>query len=1631
MNIQRERFTILRPLGSGGSAQVFLVEDHQRGGPTVALKVSHSQPYASEAAHREFSQLARLDHPNVVQVHDLDRLPDGRLALVVEYVQGEDLRCWSDRSREDDELLIPVLVQVCRAMSYLHNRGIVHGDIKPQNIIVSESTGGDAALVKLVDFGLASQVNGPPREGISGTLEFMAPEIKDGGPPSVASDLYSLGASLSSVLSPHSPLRDLALWLTADQPDQRPDSVALVIENLGQRTGVDRSLSREELLGPYFPTPPHVGREPELASLESASCGVTLLRGPEGIGKTSLLHELRTRALLAGRRCVLAGATTSGGPMQNMAAALGVDCAERGPEEGALERVVDAMVARITDLAEGQDPGLELLLVDDVTGEDRLCRRFLSRMASNPAVICCAAVDDSRWTAAQDELAARCDVLALSGLTAADLRSLLGGMLPEHDHRSAVVDEVLVATGGNPHLVVELIREAIESGQISPADERYDLDVELADLSSLARSRVAHLDLEVRARLTRLAYFIQGAPPTLVSVSDELARRGLVLESREEAMVRVASRWLREELLSGLTEEQRIAGHLAAAKELEPLANDSLPLARERAEQLALGGNNSEAASLFATVASEQAAAFDLASAAAGHQRCVDLCAPGTELQLQALSDMARVLRLSGDYEQAMEAHFKLIDLCGDRDEDRRLEAELDMAETLAARGNHPETQVVLQGLADQKNDNRDFQARIFCLWGRCLVMQGDYPAAEEKVRVALSADLPGGDRDEIGATLEHLLGLCRLMQGDDGGAMKRFSRALTIFGELDDLHGSARTINSQGIVRHRRGELASAAEAYEHCLNIARQVGDLQLETIYTLNLGTVAQQQYRLGEALKHYRVSLASAHRLCNERDIARISTNLGNLMMQLGQLDEASRLLEDALERSRRLGLKDLEAHALLFWAEVAAASHDWEQVHARAKASAAGFAEQGLAEGEAEAWLIRAHACLQTRDYSGALRGVRRAEGGYTTDSLAAVARFVEGSVHGTRPDAVDPARGRRCLKESLAAAERGGVRALPWRVYLALAGVSEDAVDRDYHLAKSEAALEDLLRRIPDRYREVFERVHVAPVRPPGHGASPPAIRAAGRGQDEGGLHELLRVNRELTRERRPERVLELIIDRAIDLTGAERGFVIIANQGKLSVEVARNIDQETLRRKSFKFSRSVAEQVVASAEPINTGDAMADNRFADNLSVHEMHLRSVLCVPLRMQARVLGALYLDNRFQQGAFLASHLTLLQAFADQAAIALFNARMVREAEQRNAELAETKAQVDTLNKQLQVTVTDQVQRIEAMTATLGSEQEILVRRYQASNLVGRGKAMCEIFRLIDRVANADVPVLIQGETGTGKEVAAKAIHYNSSRRGGPFISINCAAIPATLLESELFGHARGAFTGAVRDKPGLFEAAIGGTLMLDEVGDMPAEMQAKLLRVLQEGAFRRVGEERERTTDARIISASHHDLSGLVRARRFREDLYYRLNVVLVRVPPLRDRPEDIPELVQHFLEQQEVDGPRPTMGREALALLLRYNWPGNVRELNNEVRRATVLGDGHVVPRDLSARIRRPGPEQQDANTLAAALAATEREAIIRALKATNGSVTEAAKLLGISRVVLHRKLRKHAVDRRRLRATG
>jgi transcriptional regulator with PAS, ATPase and Fis domain len=297
----------------------------------------------------------------------------------------------------------------------------------------------------------------------------------------------------------------------------------------------------------------------------------------------------------------------------------------------------------------------------------------------------------------------------------------------------------------------------------------------------------------------------------------------------------------------------------------------------------------------------------------------------------------------------------------------------------------------------------------------------------------------------------------------------------------------------------------------------------------------------------------------------------------------------------------------------------------------------------------------------------------------------------------------------------------------------------------------------------------------------------------------------------------------------------------------------------------------------------------------------------------------------------------------------------------------------------------------------------------------AGIIGRDRKMLSIFEQIRDLATNDFPVYISGETGTGKELVAAAIHHESHRSGGPFVPVNCGALPEGLLESELFGHVKGAFSGAIRDKKGRFELAHGGTIFLDEVSELPRPMQVKLLRVLQEGTFERVGGEKTVTVEVRVISASNRDLKREMEKQNFREDLYYRLNVVPVRLPPLRERKNDIPLLADHFLEEASGRGQKSRgLSKEALAAMMNYSWPGNVRELRNAVHFSLVTSKGGVIyPDNLPLELRKdafacakPGPSKK-----------LEEAAVIVALKQAGGNKSKAAKLLGVGRATLYRFL--------------
>ncbi len=308
-----------------------------------------------------------------------------------------------------------------------------------------------------------------------------------------------------------------------------------------------------------------------------------------------------------------------------------------------------------------------------------------------------------------------------------------------------------------------------------------------------------------------------------------------------------------------------------------------------------------------------------------------------------------------------------------------------------------------------------------------------------------------------------------------------------------------------------------------------------------------------------------------------------------------------------------------------------------------------------------------------------------------------------------------------------------------------------------------------------------------------------------------------------------------------------------------------------------------------------------------------------------------------------------------------------------------------------------------------------------QRHSFDDIIGRSPALRAAVEMARRVARTDATVLLTGETGTGKEVFAQAIHYESPRRGKPFVAINCSALGRDLLESELFGHKAGAFTGASRDKKGLFEEASGGTLFLDEIGEMDLDLQAKLLRVLETGTFIKVGETRETRVDVRVIAATNRDLAAESEAGRFRSDLYYRLSVFAIELPPLRRRPEDIPLLARHFAEQiaTRMRRPVPALSEAFVERLMQMEWKGNVRELRNAMERAVILAEGAELTPDL---LDAPGSRRSVPGDWS--LAAAERAHIVRVLQHTGGNKTQAARLLGIGLTTLYRKIEEYGIGK-------
>jgi len=510
------------------------------------------------------------------------------------------------------------------------------------------------------------------------------------------------------------------------------------------------------------------------------------------------------------------------------------------------------------------------------------------------------------------------------------------------------------------------------------------------------------------------------------------------------------------------------------------------------------------------------------------------------------------------------------------------------------------------------------------------------------------------------------------------------------------------------------------------------------------------------------------------------------------------------------------------------------------------------------------------------------------------------------------------------------------------------------------------------------------------------------------------------------------ERLVPFVIAKTKEILHGDGAAVLLLDEERqelffpFTAEAAPEVDHR-LAEIRVPMDRGLAGWTVRHAEPQLVHDVTTDPRwYADVDRQTGMVTRSLLSVPLRAQRGVIGVIQVRGE-RADAFTAADLAFLDALGRSIATAIENARFCQRLKESEARLRD---QVALLHREV-------------------------ARSSRFSDIIGTSDAMQRVFRLVEAAVTAPVTVLLHGETGTGKELIARAIHFNGPRHDRPFVAVNCGALSEHLLESELFGHRKGAFTGASEDRKGLFEVADGGTIFLDEVGEMTAAMQVKLLRVLQDGEVLPVGERAPRWVDVRVISATNRDLARESRERRFREDLYYRLNAFPITLPPLRERRDDVPLLVAHFLPRvaTRFGKPTPDVSPAALRVLSAYPWPGNVRELQNELERAVALTpEGQAI--DLSSLSTHVAAPPSGSSNLAAgggspggargayapfdgalvaepsaapeplrrARATFETQYIIAVLRQRGGNVSQAAEALGLSRSMLHKKMKEYGI---------
>jgi transcriptional regulator with GAF, ATPase, and Fis domain/tetratricopeptide (TPR) repeat protein len=1671
--IVADRYRLGKRLGVGASSEVYAAEDlADHAACAVKLFPAGLEPAAITRLLDEFGRLSGLGHRGIVRVRDTGRIAEGvlagRLFLVTDNLSGPDLAAHLAVAPGRDRFLrfAAAAEDLADAVAYLHSRGLVHGDISSANVRCDHQ-----GRPVLIDFGLSESllpVTGAPdglvaiAAGASGTLGFIAPEalVGERGP---AADLFSLGATLyaawtgvppfgvgmeavrrlmegpppaPSSLCPGLPADWDALLgrLMAVATEQRPASARDLLREIRRIlpdgvTAIDLDLSVPHPAGDPL-AGLLVGRDKEEQALwalverlaeGTAPAAVVTVSGPPGSGRRTLIRRVLRDMRLALLSQTLPSFTVDERGFAALQADLPAHPAEPVPPWDEPARLLQARTVALVDALETRTRQRPLCVVFGPGRQEEMVAEAVAGVSPSGRLLVIVPTEYALPSAGVVDL-------QLGRLGGEDVRAL-AGRAAGTEPTPQLVEQIVHASGGLAASAALLVRrwvQQVREGRL----EAFRVDDDDADFGRLLDTTFAGLSRNTRAWLTALVF---AQTPELVA---DLARWGELDIARATCEAQTAGWWGGQD--STVPTESHAAAVFRAAKSdktLHPLVRRAIrPLSdsdpRRGEGHLALG-EPELAAACFRAAAREayDAGRFGDVARFAMRARALDP-EPGTPAERIA---WATALGLVGQYDDAL----AVLDA---PPPDGTMEIKIELAERrawlLGRRGDPVAARQVLETVLQEMGQAEGLRGarvvRLRARLARFLVSCGLYAEALRAAEPALHEISHAGLLAREAAALA-LTYAGRLSEADS------LIAALEETAETSpDRPFGARVAALRGLYWQMTGQPTPAAQAYREAARRCDELHDIHGRAAAVFNLGCVLADTGQFGEALDALRSALGDLGRLGIVTDLALALYNTGLLLLQLGDLEAARRTAHRLRQEAGATKAEAFAAYASSLDADIArrqgaprtalpfylaaeqafarAGNRPMAEISALARAEA--LAEAGQAAEAFVAWgRIRSSPADQAVSPSATSSG----------DEMLA---FAQARIVLARPP--EDAESDRALGGRLSAladvALAQGRRPAAWRAAQLAARLFSrggDARASDEQ-ARAVRIFAEVKMNTPTQYRSGLDHDPEAPSVSllSGDARTATALLVERAARAEGRLRRLARINKRLNSELRLSRVLETVIDTAIEMTDAERGFLLLKDSsGELAVKVARNIDQTTLDAPDFVLSRSIAKQAADTGQPVVTVDAAGDRRFREAASVSDLHLRSVLAVPLSVKGNVVGTIYVDHRLRKGVFDDEALAMVMDFAEQGAIAIENARLV-------AELRRRENQVQALNRRLEHELRLQEQALQGVREELKESRQVAALRYDYHQIVGQTPRMQDLFHLLDRVTETALPVVIEGESGTGKELVARAIHFNGPRRDRPFVSENCAAIPETLLESTLFGHVKGAFTGADREARGLFAVADGGTLFLDELAEMSPALQGKLLRVLQDGEFHRVGSEHPQKVNVRVLVATNKDLERLVEQGKFRQDLFFRVSVVRLVLPPLRERSGDIPLLVQHFMQKAAATsgGVVKPVDSAAMAKLCGYRWPGNVRELENETTRAAAFSGATVTVADLSPQVRAGSDptavfaDERDGIRLRPRVERLERTLIREAMTTCVGNQTKAAKVLGLSRFGLQKKLRRYRI---------